>query len=428
MSPPRASLFVLLVTLLSALVSPARAELTVELLVMGPGDDVFSRFGHVALRVIETGGDGPGALVARDRVFNFGITNFKRPNYIRDFLTGRVRFWGAARTYESTLSRFTRWDRTVTRYGLNLTQAQAQSLLVRLEHDVEPEHREYLYDTFRDNCATRLRDYLDEVTDGAVRARLEQDWPGRAYRDDVRQAFANLPHLLFLTEIIPGIPLDAPRSTWELTYHPARLALALATVNVSTDRGETSLVGAVTAAYTRQKPHPVFGWPDAGQAFIVWCALLIALLGLAARAAGPRARALLALLWLGPSSLLGVVLTVVAVGTIWPDMQQNWLLAAFVPLDGLLLIPAIRQLARGRTQSGAVMVGYLRLRFWLVALLTALGLMSAAFRGPLPPRLAAAAGLFLVSRALGVRRAQTSQTSQTSRSRLSAAPPHRTGS
>jgi hypothetical protein len=151
------------------------ADRRVELLVFGPGDDVFGRYGHAALRVV-----GPGSA---DRVFNFGITDWTKPNYIRDFLTGRVRFWGNVKPWERARKSYVKWDRTIVRYPLELTPDEVDGLVARMEHDVLPEHREYVYDTFRDNCATRLRDYLDTATGGAVRRSLADDPLGPSYRE-----------------------------------------------------------------------------------------------------------------------------------------------------------------------------------------------------------------------------------------------------
>lgn len=381
--------------------SPASAqtESRAELIVMGAGDDVFSRFGHAALRIVDPGAKNP---VYRDLVYNLGVTNFNKPNYIRDFLTGRVEFWGIARGFEPTKARYVRWDRTLTRHVLDLTQAQVHELQKRLNHDIQPEHRKYIYDTFRDNCATRLRDYIDDATGGAVAAYFEGKPPVRSFREDVRTTFANLPHLLLLTEIIPGIPLDEPRTVWELMYHPAELERAMLEVSIAGAGGtSTPLIRQSVTVYARQKPPSVTGWGHAGQAAITVVTLLIALIGWASRRLRPRAGAIAAVLWLVPSSLLGTVLLVVAVGTIWPDMQKNWLLVGFAITDLWLLGPAIRQFKRREASGGRITRAYLALRLGLVALLIVAGWIYAPwFRGPLPPRLLAAAGLFLTLRCL----------------------------
>ena len=41
-------------------------------------------------------------------------------------------------------------------------------MIDKLEYDILDEHRYYAYDHFWDNCTTRVRDILDDVTGGAL--------------------------------------------------------------------------------------------------------------------------------------------------------------------------------------------------------------------------------------------------------------------
>jgi hypothetical protein len=368
------------------------ADRRVELLVFGPGDDVFGRYGHAAVRVV-----GPGPA---DRVFNFGITDWTKPNYIRDFLTGRVRFWGNVKPWERARKSYVKWDRTILRYPLALTPSEVDGLVARMEHDVLPEHREYVYDTFRDNCATRLRDYLDTATGGAVRRSLADDPIGPSYREDVRVAFAAYPGLLLLTEIIPGLPLDAPRTTWERMYRPAVLGEAIARVQVVRDGVARPLTSGPVVDRQRAGPEPLTGWPNLGQALIGAVALGLFALVLAFRRRSARARANLALAVFAPAVGLSLLLTVVALGTIWPDMQQNWLLLALPPTD-LLLLPSLRAVRAGRPVRFPTHVGaYLTARAVTTLALAGFAPVLDLFAGPLPPRLLALAALAAFASAL----------------------------
>lgn len=368
---------------------PVRAEL----LIMGPGDEVYARYGHAALRIV-----GPGR---QDRVFNFGITRFDRPNYVADFLGGRVIFWGNVKPFDRVIRRYREDDRTFLRYLLNLTPEQADALRRKVEWAVAPENREYRYDTFRDNCATRLRDYIDEVTGGAVRAALGDVPSGRSYHDDVRVAFANLPALLLALEIVPGVEMDAPRTVWEMAYRPEALGEALRRVTVEIDGRRVPLASEPIVAHARAGPDPLLGWPDRGRAFLwIWAAGL-ALLGVLLGGAGRRWRAAGIVLWVIPSSLLGALLVFVELWTDWPDMKRNWLVLGFVATDLWLLRPAWK-IARGKAETGGdAATSYVVVRLGLMAGITALGVFVPALHGNLPPRVLALAGLFLCLRCLG---------------------------
>lgn len=357
--------------------APPPRSRALELLVFGLDDDVFSRFGHVALRVLEPDG--------RDRVFNFGVTSFNRPGYVVEFLEGRVKFWGKESTWARTLEGYKKADRDIVRHSLRLTPAQADALVTRMEHDVLPEHREYIYDTFRENCATRVRDYLNDVTGGAVRRGVEGAPLGARYRDDVRAAFATLPALLFGLELVAGPEFERPRALWERMYHPHTLAEGLVIAGIA----EPGRVEFTRVAAPTWEGDPRTGvWMTLGLAIALGGAGVWAL-----RRPSPRTSA-----WVGGVSatlggLLGLLLTVIALGSNWPDMQGNALLAVMVPTDWLLL-RAVRATGRGALTPSRARALYLDYRLCAALALAALTPCVEALDAPLGQRALAVALAF----------------------------------
>lgn len=364
----------------------------VEIVFADVGDDAYSLYGHAAMLAV----DDPAAPIEDAELFNFGVTAFGDTDYVRDFLTGRVEFWGDSRPYGRQLARWKREDRTVTRLPVHLDRDTAARLIAQMRHDIEPARRDYVYDTFRENCSTRLRDYLDRYTAGAVYAALGPIASGRTFRDDVRIAYAGLPPLLALTEVIPGPEVDHERTLWELGYLPAMLVTGLGMVTTA----DGPLLGAPTVDHTRAGPDPRAGWPHIGQAILGGLALITLLLALLAPRFGPRLRGVLLASWALTSAGLGALLLIIGLSSAWPDMQRNALLAACPPTDLLLLIPAVLLLRR-RPASGSIARTYLAARMATTGLLIALTPLGGAFAGPLPARLLALAGLALAWRALG---------------------------
>jgi hypothetical protein len=271
----------------------------IELVIVGPGEDFTTLYGHAAMRVV----DDPSRPETA-RVFNFGITAFDNPDLTREFIGGRVVFWGDVGPYDATLAGWKRDDRTVTRYPVLLGDGARRRLLARLEHDVAPAHRQYIYDTFRENCATRLRDVLDTYSGGTVFATHGGVDGGRAFRQDVREAYSNRSGLLLATELMAGADTDRPRTAWELMYRPEYMAERLVEVVLP---GGKPLLGAPAVDHTRQGADPRSGSPHHGQVFWGALAVLAGLLGWWIRGRGPRVRggvlAVAALL----SSLIGGV-------------------------------------------------------------------------------------------------------------------------
>ena len=139
--------------------------LTVEILTFGPGQHPFTRFGHNAIRIIDR---SPG--VGTDVVYNFGTFTFDSPRLIVDFLQGRLRYWLSRSSMAGTQALYRRENRDIEAQELDLSAAQKRALQSRLEVNARPENRDYRYDYFADNCSTRVRDALDAVLDGRLRA------------------------------------------------------------------------------------------------------------------------------------------------------------------------------------------------------------------------------------------------------------------
>ncbi len=79
------------VALAAACATPAGAQSTgdsviVSVLTMGPGEELFERFGHDALRIhdLRTGFDS---------AYNWGMFTFEQPHFLQRFLTGDTRYW-----------------------------------------------------------------------------------------------------------------------------------------------------------------------------------------------------------------------------------------------------------------------------------------------------------------------------------------------
>ncbi|MEE1974372.1 DUF4105 domain-containing protein, partial [Maribacter flavus] len=51
------------------------------------------------------------------------------------------------------------------------------------ENNYKPENRRYLYDFFYDNCATRIRDISQKVTNTKIEFKSPEDFTEKTFRD-----------------------------------------------------------------------------------------------------------------------------------------------------------------------------------------------------------------------------------------------------
>ncbi len=221
---------------------------SIAVLTMGPGDPVFSRFGH-------------NAIVVRDaehpdgRVYNFGTFSFSSPSLITDFLQGRLRYWLSVDRFSSTLASYRRQNRSVRIQELSLPDDKARELARALSLNARPENRYYRYDYYLDNCSTRVRDALDRALDGKLRA---------AGRGQARLTYRE--HTLRLVEddvpLSLGLDLglasfaDANVTRWDEAFLPEELAKLLRNVTVATPEGPKPLVTSESMAFEAARVPP----------------------------------------------------------------------------------------------------------------------------------------------------------------------------
>ena len=189
----------------------------IDLLIVGPGSHFYTIFGHLAVLVRPD----PETPLEQGELFNFGVTNFNDSDYLWSFMAGTAIFWGHVKPFGRQMKKWNREDRTVTRYPLRLPPDKKRQLYKRFRHMTDPEHRMFRYDTFRANCATRVRDALDEVSGGA----LGQAWKMRAtaetFRDRARYGYSQYPAFLLLLDWGAGRQIDSPRTAWQRAGEPA---------------------------------------------------------------------------------------------------------------------------------------------------------------------------------------------------------------
>lgn len=146
---------------LQAQVPQLSPESQISLITCSPGKELYSAFGHSALRVHD-----PANRI--DRTYNYGTFDFDQPNFYSNYAKGRPVFILSVAPTKYFVQAYVYENRSVYEDALQLTQEQKQRLYELLEENFLPENREYRYDYIYDNCATRIRDMLEKVANKAI--------------------------------------------------------------------------------------------------------------------------------------------------------------------------------------------------------------------------------------------------------------------
>lgn len=125
----------------------------ISLLTCSPGEDLYSTFGHSALRVVDY-------VSHTDVVYNYGTFNFEEEGFYIKFARGKLRYYLSSEEYQSFVYSYEYEGRGIVEQVLNLSCTDKESLVGFLQNNIKEENRYYKYDFTFDNCTTRLRDIV----------------------------------------------------------------------------------------------------------------------------------------------------------------------------------------------------------------------------------------------------------------------------
>jgi hypothetical protein len=202
---------------------------------MGPGDQVWEKFGHDAIWIHD-------AENGTDIAYHWGLFDFADKDFVPRFIQGRMRYSMGAFDFNQTLYSYRMANRTVWAQQLNFTPAQRQRLADFIAWNIRPENRYYHYDYFRDNCATRVRDALDAALGGVIRAQTERLPTATTYRFHTSRLTQDSWPVFTGTMMGLGEPTDRRINAWEEMFLPVRMMKNLHSVRVKTANGTAPLV------------------------------------------------------------------------------------------------------------------------------------------------------------------------------------------
>ena len=326
------------------------AETAVDLYTIGRGDDLFSKFGHAALCVYRHDRAEEGVC------YNYGTSDFSRPIDLGwEVVRGRSRFWVSVSDFPTMIASFELEDRTIYRQRLPLSGRQAASLARILEKDARPENREYVYNHFLENCSTRPRDHIDEVTGGALR---QLKLPGiGTYRDYATEGLSRASLLLVpASDFLMGRWVDRPIDAHAAMFIP----------DVLRDGVTEAFLVSPEIVYERSGPTPPSRVASMRGAVFA-ASILVALVFFGSVRCGPRVQRFFRKLGGALLGSLGALLLVAALVSVLPELRRNELLLVFFPLDFFLRSPNRAFIASYSTMRLLVLA--------LVAVLRGLGIL-----------------------------------------------------
>jgi hypothetical protein len=227
-------------------------EAKISLLTCSPGDELYSIFGHSAIRVTDS-------LQNFDNVFNYGTFDFDDPNFYTNFVRGKLNYKLSAASYRNFEYQYVYEGRWIWEQELNLTRDEKQYLFDSLVINYHPENQYYLYDFFFDNCATRIRDIFTEAIEREIRFNYEVFGTEESFRELLMPYLSEKPWARLGINLALGLPADKIATPWEYMFLPDHMMTAFGHARFiqGNNSGEFT-TGSRTILEGKQLPGAVF--------------------------------------------------------------------------------------------------------------------------------------------------------------------------
>ncbi len=198
----------------------------VSMLTCDPGDDLYMTFGHTALRINDSKN-------RRDLVYNWGTFDSHVDGFYLKFMRGKLPYMVSRSTMETFLMEYHYYKRGVKEQVLNLNEEQKRHLLRFLEENLKPENKYYAYDFFYDNCATRIRDFMPEITQNSLT--WETTESDMTFRNYLHKYLPGLPWSEFGIDLVIGSGADKVAGFQGAMFLPDNIKDAFANAQLKTD-------------------------------------------------------------------------------------------------------------------------------------------------------------------------------------------------
>jgi len=325
-------------------------NIQISLLTCSPGEELYSTFGHSALRVVDS-------TTRADIIYNYGTFDFDDPAFYSKFTRGTLLYFVSVQKFESFVEEYQYYHRGITEQILDLSCPEKQRLVSALRDNAKEENKYYRYDFTVDNCTTRLRDIVFKNADVPV---ITND-----IRPNEKITFRKLIHKYLDSsfqywselgiDILLGMPVDKKLTNNETMFLPDYLLKGF---------DSTSIDKKKLVVQKRELLKPTL--PELKNTFLspfIICTILF--LSIAAASIFKKAGILLSvfdftLFFL--SGILGIFILFMWFGTDHPECKNNLNLAWAMPFHFIVIFFLFRK-------GSPIITGWLKYYFFINSLL-----------------------------------------------------------
>ncbi len=187
----------------------------VSLLTCSPHEEIYSLYGHTALRWHDL-------RKGEDIAFNWGVFDFKKPFFVSRFVFGLTDYELGAYPYPLFRQEYKKYGSGITEQVLNLRPEEKMTIKEALIRNMQPENKVYRYNYFYDNCSLRPRNLIERCISGEVKYVAREDYQP-TYREMVHGCVRNHPWAAFGNDMLLGIRADMKTDLRQQEFLPLNL-------------------------------------------------------------------------------------------------------------------------------------------------------------------------------------------------------------
>ncbi|WP_375338157.1 DUF4105 domain-containing protein [Bacteroides sp. ET336] len=207
-----------------------RDSIQFSLLTCSPGTEIYSLFGHTAIRY-------QNYTQNKDIVFNYGMFSFSSPNFIYRFVKGETDYQLGVNDFRSFEAEYMFRGSSVYQQILNLTYEEKLKLQNLLFTNYLPQNRVYRYNYFYDNCTTRARDQIEKCIDGDVE--YPNSVPDKTFRGIIHEFTKGFDWEEFGIDLCLGAGADKPIGIRQQMFSPFYMRSFAESAFIKDENGNT---------------------------------------------------------------------------------------------------------------------------------------------------------------------------------------------
>lgn len=208
----------------------------VSVLTCGSGSELYSAFGHTALRIQD-------ASQGLDVVYNYGTFDFRTEHFYLKFIKGDLNYFVSASNFTDFIAEYQYDQRNVVEQVITLDQAQKQKLFDQLNTSLFSDEKYYTYKFIDRNCTTMVAEKLALTL--ASKPIQKVDSKEITYREVLYPYFEDHYWFKLGINVIFGAPTDVAASQ---LFLPIELQHSLAKLKVNqqpfVEKTQTLVAGA----------------------------------------------------------------------------------------------------------------------------------------------------------------------------------------